>query len=62
MQISFNLKVTMIQITTEKHYFGYFPRFVTPGLTIRPRSMYIYVFQTLFGFAIFTPSLVSFES
>ena len=53
MEIILGLKVTLNQITTEKHCFGYFGRFVTRGLTFRPQNMYIYVFQTLFGFCSF---------
>ena len=38
---------------TEKHCFGYFGRFVTSDLTLRTRSTYIQVFETLFGFCSF---------
>ena len=31
-------------------------------LTLRPRKTYIYVFQALFGFAIFSPLAVFFRS
>ena len=37
----------------ENLYFGYFCRFVTIALTLRPRKMYIYVFRALFGFCNF---------
>ena len=37
----------------EKRCFGFFGRFVTRGLILRPRNTYIYVFQTLFGFCSF---------
>ena len=53
MEIILQLEVTLIQITTEKHYFGYFGRFVTRALTLRLRSTWIYDFQTLFGFYTF---------
>ena len=53
MEIIFPLKITIIEITTKKHCFGCFGRFMTRGLTIRPRSTYIYVFQTFFGFCSF---------
>ena len=38
----------------EKYCFGYFCRFVTSALTLRPRNTYIYVFQALFGFCNFS--------
>ena len=31
------------------HCFGYFYRFVTSALTLRPRNTYIYIFPALFG-------------
>ena len=61
MDIILQLKVTLIQTTMEKHCFGYFGRFLTPGLTLRPPSRYIHVFQTLFGFPVFMPLSLSFE-
>ena len=37
----------------KKFSFGYFCRFVTSALTLRPPNTYIYVFQALFGFCNF---------
>ena len=48
MEIILQLKVTMIQSTPENFALGILV--VTRGLTPRPWSMYIYVFQKLFGF------------
>ena len=37
-------KVTTDQVKMKKLCFGYFCRFVTSALTLRPRNTYIYVF------------------
>ena len=60
MEIILQLKVIMIQIITQKYCFGYFGIFVTRGLTLRPRSTYIYVFQTFFGFCSFYATFCQF--
>ena len=50
MEIILRLKVTMNQVKTKKLCFGYFCRFVTSALTLRPRNTYI---RALFGFCNF---------
>ena len=53
MEIILGLKITMNQVTTKKPCFGYFCRFASRALTLRPRKMYIYIFQAFFGFCNF---------
>ena len=49
-ELILGLKVTMNQVMTKRPCFGYFSRFATRTLTLRPRKTYIYVFQAFFGF------------
>ena len=53
MEIILRLKVTMNQLKTKKLCFGYFCRFVTSALTLRPRKTYVYVFRALLVFCNF---------
>ena len=53
MEIFLRLKITMNQIKMKKLGFIYFCRFVARTLIVRPRNMYIYGFQALFGFCNF---------
>ena len=41
------------QVTMRKPCFGYFFRFGTYALTLRPQNMYIYIFPAFFGFCNF---------
>ena len=50
MEIILTLKATMNQVKAKKLCFGYFCRFVSRALTLRPRNTYICVFRALFGF------------
>ena len=50
----------MAQLKTKKNCFGYFCRFVTSALTLRPRNTYIYGSQELFGFCNFLASSCGF--
>ena len=53
MEIILRLKVTMNQVKTKKLFWGYFCRFVTSALTLRPRNTHSYVFGALSGFCNF---------
>ena len=46
----FNIEGNHGSSKEKKLCFGYFCRFETSALTLRPRNTYIYLFQVLFGF------------
>ena len=56
------LDITMDQVKTKKLYFGYFFRFLTSALTLRPPNTYIYIFKHCLVMAIFKPLLVGCRS
>ena len=60
MEIILRLKVAMNQVKAKKLCFGYFCRFVTRALTLRPRNTYIYVFRALCGLCSFSATSCGF--